>query len=92
MQKCVCRLSFFLRGISSDGRASALQAESRGFDSLMLHSILRGRAAEARLPHKQKDSGSSPLRATNKERWQSGQVTGCNPEYDGSIPSLLSKT
>ena len=66
---------FLLRRLSSAGRASALQAEGRGFEPLSLHHnfillIDAGWSSPvARRAHNPKAAGSNPAPATNLEPW-----------------------
>ena len=84
--------------LSSAGRASALQAEGRGFDPLSLHHILFNDAGwsspVARRAHNPKAAGSNPAPAIelilNKGSWNRGVVgLTCLPvtqEIAGSNP------
>ncbi len=66
----VTNLYIVFRRLSSAGRASALQAEGRGFDPLSLHHICFLNDAGwsspvARRAHNPKAAGSNPAPATN---------------------------
>ncbi len=65
---------YILRRISSAGRASALQAEGRRFDPVILHhiTIAGWSSLVARRAHNPKVAGSNPAPAIEKVPWCSG--------------------
>ncbi len=79
------RFAYFSWRISSAGRASALQAEGRRFEPVILHHYLynrivlsRGGAVVARRAHNPKVVGSNPAPATKWSRGVAVNMPACH--------------